>query len=524
MVYYVSRVNEGLISASSGGDGYTITIKWTKAYPSKNTNKVAYHIYMATKEDNVFSEGIKFVSIDGYTKADIFELDPGQLYHFAVRAVEYDPNIIDPSLLPSTFSNLRAYPESLLRANINETAIIIPLIDVSTFPSFGIIKAGVELINYLSIDSFNNNLVLTNSTLQRGFLNTVPAIHNTDGYDGYHTWNPLIQFLIGKEELNTRIFPCQSRFEFDTNAFTLLDGYKQVTKDLLTSDMSASDEANQDFPGYDYSGYHRTDPVQLLTGECVGSYIGGEFGCIDEYGNVQIYRGLNLQDVNNQRQEMLLSLTGRPAVLIQRMRTGIPCSCYLPSSEYQDDRCINCHGSKFVVGFTQFFNPRRSDGRILVRQGPADEDVKMNDAGLESEFSLDMWTLTVPTIKDRDYIVLFDQNDNEEYRYEVMSVQRNNTLIGQFGGQKFRVQRVRKTDPIYQVRIFRNSSNFPTTIQTQLGSTTNIPPHTHSIVVNEGITSITQINQTTGVSFAHSHSVVDGIIQPALNHNHAIIL
>ncbi len=524
MVYYLSRVNEGLILASSTGDGYTINLKWTTAYPSVNTNKIAYHIYMATDERYVFSEGVKFVSVDNTTEADIFELSPGQLYHFAVRAVEYDLNTVNPLELPETFNSLRIYPQSLLSDDINEEEEIIPLVDVATFPSYGIVRVGVELVNYLSVDSLNSDLVLTNFVLQRGFLNSVATFHNIDGYDGYHTQNPFVSFLLGREELNTRIFPCQSRFEEGTYPFTIADGYHQVLKDLLTSDMSSTEAANAEVPPYDYAGWHRTDPVLLFSGECVGSYIGGEQGCIDAYGNVEVFRGTSLQDQNTQRQEILLTLTGRDAVLIKRMRTGITCDCYLASSEYADDRCPKCHGTKFVIGYEQFFNPKKSDGRIKLRVGPADEDVKVYESGLESEMQLDCWTLVTPIIKDRDVLVLFDQDDNEEYRYEVLTAGRNNTLLGEFGGQKIRVQRVRKTDPIYQIRIFRNTSMFPSKINTTAGSTTNIPSHFHSIVISEKITALNQVNQTTGIAFGHTHQIVDGVVVPVLGHTHNIIL
>lgn len=524
MVYYLSRINEGLILASSTGDGYTINLKWATAYPSVNSNKIAYHIYMSTDERSVFSEGVKFVSIDNSTEADIFDLTPGQLYHFAIRAVEYDPIIVDPTELPETFNSLKVYPQSLLFSDITDIDEIIPLIDVDTFPSHGIVKVGGELINYLSIDTFNSSLVLTNFALQRGFLNTIPASHTTEGYDGYNTYSPFVSYILGKEETNTKIFPCQSRFEIGTYAFTIPDGYHQVLNDLLTSDMSSTEASNADFPSYDFSGYHRTDPVLLLTGDCVGSYMGGQQGCIDGYGNFNMVRGMSLQDQNTQRQEQLLTLTGRKAVLIKRMRTGITCDCYLPSSEFADDRCPKCHGTKFVIGYEQYFYPKSSDGRILIRVGPADEDIKVMEAGWESEMQLDAWTLVIPIIKDRDVLILFDQDDNEEYRYEVLSAGRNNTIVGEFGGQKLRLQRIRKTDPIYQVRVFRNTALFPVQLQTTVGSTTNIPAHSHSIVVSEKITALFQVNQTTGISFGHTHQVVNGVVVPVLGHTHDIIL
>lgn len=359
----------------------------------------------------------------------------------------------------------------------------------------------------------------------RGFLNTTARSHNTDGYDGYYTWDPTVMlFVPGEDKSFDKLFLCQSRFEYSNFQVTAADGYHQVIKDLLTTDLSASDEFNVDFPAYDYAGYHRTDPVQLLNGTCVGSYIGGEMGCIDKYGNVHMLRGMSLQDQNNQRQEILLSVTGRPAVLLKRRRTGITCSCYQPSSEYPDDRCPVCGGGKIVISFEQYFNPRRSDGRILVRCGPADEDLKMTEAGLESDFILDFWTLTVPTIKDRDIVILFDQDDNEEYRYEVLSVTRNNTIVGLQGGQKFKGQRIRKFDPAYQIRAFKNTAEFPSTLNTGIGFTTHILPHTHTIVTNEHITLLSQINQTTSVAQGHNHEVISGVVSTVLSHTHTIIL
>jgi len=328
-------------------------------------------------------------------------------------------------------------------------------------------------------------------------------------------------------EIFDRIFACQSRFEYPNYPFTIADGYHQVGKDLLSTDLTGADAANVTFPMYDFAGYHRTDPVQLLNGTCVGSYIGGEMGCIDGYGNINILRGLSLQDQNTQRQDVLLSVTGRPACLIRRVQTGITCSCYQASSEYPDDRCPLCFGTKFVLGYEQYFNPRRSDGRILVRPGPTAEALRPREAGLESEFPLDLWTLTVPTIKMRDVLVLFDQDNNEEFRYEVADVTRNNTILGLEGGQHLKVFRIRKFDPSYQINVFRDTSMFPTSINTGITSVPGaFPPHSHKIVRNEQDS--TKWSQLTQVAQGHNHivKVVNGqlTILPVLGHTHSIII
>lgn len=525
MSFYPTPNRSGTENVASLGDGYTISVSWFQAAPSLKTNKIAYHIYYSTVKTNIFSEGVKFVSIDDALQANIIDLIPGQEYFFCVRPVEYDSDNYDLSTLPISHDNLRFYPSSLLRSDITSTSLSIPLLDVTGFPSIGVIKVGVELIQYLSIDNINNNLILSN-IVQRGYRNTIARSHTTFGWDGYTIWEANVSlFTSGESSGWDKIFACQSRFEYPNYQFTITDGYHQVTKDLLRTDHSEDDASNELFPMYDFSGYHRTDPVQLLNGTCVGSYIGGEMGCIDGYGNIQMLRGFSLQDQNTQRQDILLSITGRDAILIKRVHTGIICSCYLPSSEYQDDRCPNCLGSKFVFGFEQYFNPRVSSGRIRVRQGPTVENVKMQESGLESEFPLDLWTLNFPTINTRDIIVLFDVNGvNEEFRYEVSTVTRNQTIAGMEGGQHLSVIRIRKTDPAYQIRIFRDSSEFPSKLNTSIGFVPGIPPHTHEIVLSEKVLSVNQINQTTNMVQGHSHPVINGVVMSAIGHDHKIIL
>lgn len=652
MVHYANIAMCGLNRVGSHGDGYSIYMNWFRAYADSPHNQIAYHLYYSKNRSTVFKEGVKYVVIDGnQLNANITDLTPGEDYWFSMRPVEYDPTVVDflPNL-PIAYDDLRFYPTSLLRENMTATQLTVPLVDVEGFPSYGIAKVGIELIEYLAVDTVNKNLivpgpgnnipatlvlqhngkyflpgsnnigqgtidslitvgsaptenwriicvfvekdrnnftipetaifevqgsisgnivdgygnyitwkangkVVTNGILSfsiadvcpsfevgdsfliqvigpidgalggRGFNSTPITSHTISGFDGYSYWNSLVTMIAFQEDNGfDQVYACQSRFEYPNFPFTILDGYNQVLVDILSTDLSAADAANVTFPEYDYAGYHRTDPVLLLNGTCVGSYIGGQMGCIDGNGNYNIYRGFSLQDQNTQRQEIKLSVDGRDAILIRRVNTGVTCACYLASSEYPDDRCPFCYGTKFVFGYEQYFNPRISSGHIRVRTSPTAENLKMHEAGLESEFPLDMWTLTVPTIKTRDVIVLFTQAGDEEFRYEVGDVTRNNTILGLDGGQNFKTFRVRKTDPIYQIRIFRDTSDFPQTLNTSLGFSPGLPPHSHTIVVNEGILAVCQINQTTGVSQGHNHPVIGGIIQEVLGHNHTIIL
>lgn len=362
----------------------------------------------------------------------------------------------------------------------------------------------------------------------RGYNGTTATEHLVSGFDGYNFLNPIISNItIVESDLWDRIHQVESRYEYPNFPFVTSDGYKQVPVDYLSTDLAFDDSVNVLFPEYPFAGWHRTDPVLLLSGICVGSYIGGQMGCIDAFGNFNMYRGLNLEAQNTQRQDVLLSVTGRSACLVKRQQTGTVCNCYLNKSEYQDDRCPFCYGTKFVFGYEQYFNPRSSDGRIMVRVGPTPENLKPFEGGLESVFSLDMWTLTVPTIHTRDFLILFDEDGNEEFRYEVMDVIRNQLILNQYGAQHLKTSRVRKTDPIYQFRAFRDTSMFPQTISTTLTSVPGaLPFHSHDVQVNEHDPS--GFSQTSSVNSGHNHPILitNGFptLMEVLSHTHQIIL
>src|ERR1035441_244193 len=151
MVFYPNPVNVGTRAVDNVGDGYTILLKWFQAAPSAKGNVIAYNIYFSTIKENVFVEGVKYVSIDSSLETPIIDLMPGQDYFMAVRPLEYNPKQIDlASILPIAYNNLRFIPTSMLSANISAADLTIPLLSVDNFPPTGIIRIGVELILYRS--------------------------------------------------------------------------------------------------------------------------------------------------------------------------------------------------------------------------------------------------------------------------------------------------------------------------------------------------------------------------------------
>ena len=284
------------------------------------------------------------------------------------------------------------------------------------------------------------------------------------------------------------------------------------------------------FPNYlirQDSGYRRTSPKDLLAGKCLGTYFGGELGCADGYESTGGLRGVSVQDQMLQRQEMLLETDGDDCILFKRMWKGKVSKHYDDAKENTAYRGLDNHGTALVGGYEQYFYPRRSDGRIKVRFSPTKENYERQEAGIENVFTVNCWTLVIPVVKDGDFIIRFNKDGTEEWRYEVLDVERNKTLLMDTGLQKFTVARVRKTDPIYTVSAIRDTSMFPKELLTGMGMVSGpggIPLHAHRIVVNEKVLAVQQINQTTSIAQGHTHDIINGVVQNSLGHTHSIVL
>ena len=526
-LYTFDRSLHGVRTVFAHGDGYSYTLTWNQYYANPINWDIVYNIYWSTNFNDVFAEGVKFVVPGTQLRAVLrggFKL--GSIYYFAIRASGHEPGTFNIANLPQS-DGLYMYPEAALREDISPTDTIIPVDDASLFPPSGIILIGAEIIGYSSLDLVNNNLILSNVS-QRGLYGYEPRIHTTDGYDGYHSFdNPFVSLWRGFEDSNTVIGLDENKFE-DQYAHTIDDGYKERV-DIVTGgeNLTVVEDANDGFPAWDNAGWDRNHMTDYLAGKCVGTYFGGEWGCAESDSSEGPERGLGIQDHINMREEYLLEITGFPVMLFRRMWEGKTSRHYDSTRENTIYRGIDNHGTSLVSGYEQFFNSRRSDGRILVSFGPTKEDIKREDAGLENTFIPNCWTLVTPAVKDGDFIIRYNADGSEEWRYEIIDVERNSTILEGFGAQKFTAVRVRKTDPIYQVRSISDTSMFPSEVLTGIGSVSGpggIPPHMHRIVVNEGILSVSQINQMSSIEQGHNHAIINGVVQEVLGHSHDIIL
>jgi hypothetical protein len=522
------RSIHGLRTVTCLGDGASVLLNWNKAYTNPNTWLLVYNLYWSSEEKDVFSEGVKFVVAGDQTSITISGgFKRGEIYYFAVEGAAHEPGTLQWNELPEPVPGLRLYPEAALREDITATDLIIPVDDASQFPSTGIILIHAEPIQYSNVDLVNNNLLLS-SINQRGWYGYQPREHTTDGWDGYHHFDDsFVRLWKGWEDGNTAIGLEEIKFE-EQYAQTPEDGYRE-RKDIIAgkSNLDVVEQANDGFPAYDQTGWDRTFMPDYLAGKCVGTYFGGEYGCSDGYESDGGIRGLSVQDHMNMREEYLLQITGKPVVLFKRMWQGKESRHFNAQRENTIYRGLDNYGTTLVSGYEQYFNPRRSDGRILVRFGPTKEDLKREDAGIENTFIPNCWIGTTPTIQDGDFFIRFNQDGTDEWRYEIIDVERNDVLLQESGLQKFTAVRLRKTDPMYQVRAIRDTSMFPHELLTGIGMVAGpggILPHMHRVVVNEHVLTVGQINQMTSVDQGHNHTVINGIVQNVLGHTHTIIL
>jgi hypothetical protein len=514
----------GLRTVTCLGDGYTISLEWYKEYLKPSNWDLVYNLYWSTDQYDIFSEGVKFV-VKNTLSAEVHNLfKPGSVYYFAVRGSGHEPGTLLFDQLPGNESGFRMYSEAALKNDITAEQTYIPLDDASLFPPSGIVIIGAELIGYSGVDLVDGYLL----NASRGLYGYEARIHNTNGYDGYRTYdNIFVSIWKGWEASNTAVGMTTIKFT-EQYARTNTDGFRERV-DIISGggNLAVVDAANAGFPIYDQTGWDRTFLPDYLSGKCVGTYFGGEWGCSDGYECDNNIRGLSIQEHMNMREEYLLQNTGERVMLFKRTWSGKQSKHYDSMRENTSYRGLDTYGTSQVVGYEPFYNPRESDGKILVRFGPTREEFKRDDAGIENTYIPNCWTLVIPSIKDGDFIIRFNQDGTEEWRYEILNVERNRSFLQETGAQKFTAIRVRKTDPICQVPAFLDTSMFPSEILTSISGVPGpggIPLHAHRVIRSEKTTSLNQINQLTSITQGHSHPIVSGKIVTELNHTHIIIL
>ena len=434
----------GLRLIEDVGNGMGLRLTWFEAIPNNYTHELYYNIYYSRSRFGVFDGPPKTIT---RAESAIINVDPGLPFYCAIRATEFAAGIMDIDGLLQVGNALYKYPDTQFLAEaIDAYGATIKVEDNSEFPDSGYLQVGYEFVRYASKGV--NEFYVT--AADRGMLGS---------YITEHDINTPIYLYNGTEDGNSNILQGTAAWFYtsgtprNVDAYGEVnvdeDGYRAANEDTLTTNLTASDESTIDFPSYDYTGYHRPSIQDTLSGECVGSYLGGEFNGA---------RGFNYQDRLMSQLDALLQTTGEPAILLKRRWTGQRCRCIVLQREHPRDRCPYCFGVGFNGGYDRYINARpiseqfiNTQGMIMMRITPYSNDLEIvQDQGLRQPDEITGWTLAVPTIKDRDILIRFSQDGIEEFRYEVLSVTRNKLFFGQSGKQEIKMRKLDKTDVVYQ--------------------------------------------------------------------------
>lgn len=444
-VTWVNRI--GLWRTEDLGNGMGVGLSWQEAIPSTTETTIHYNIYFATNRVDVLESSP--YAITTQTTA-VINVTPGDEQFFSVRAVEFNTTQYDITTLTQIGNNLYKYPnqQTLLDDIADAYGTTVQVLSTSGFPATGFIQVGSEVMQYSTLDTTS----FTITDAQRGAFQTQISAHITGEiiklFSGFEDGNSVIQSgTAGWFKTNPRNLDALGQYDVDS------DGYRANNEDIVTTNLSASESSLENFPYYDSCGYHQL-PMDVFNGQCIGSYLGGNFNGLS---------GFNLQTQWMAQLETMLQVTGQPAVLLRRKQTGKYCRCGSSDlrREHPNARCPYCYGTNFEGGYDRIYSTRaisdqfsNTAGWILVRVNPYVDDVKLDAAnGLVQISEQDAWTLGIPNIKDRDVIVSFNQDFTEEFRYEVLFVTRNKLLYNQTGSVLLKIRRLDKTDIIYTYNI-----------------------------------------------------------------------
>jgi len=449
---------QGVYLVDNLGDGYHINVTWHPARTTRPDYDLAYLIYYSTIRSDVFFEEPKLITqgrrlpppetIPG-ADAQLYgffaeiPLPVGVSYYFGVRATEF-PHSAMPVVPPDGYGSLSAgltvvdgysfaipAPQVLMTAIVGNAAIIVPVTTTKGYANAGgYITVGPEIMRYTSL---TNTTFVVPLTGRGQFGTTIQNNHNV---------GELVKVYYGNKDDNTVIAKNLVSWEPPNDPH-------RTRPDLVTTDFTLEDGYHTGFEFFDYCGYHRFRPDELLddTGGCA-TYVGGEFNG---------HRGMFIFDRMLANEEQLLEVTGEPAILLRRLWGGETCICRTSRKDSSKVRsCAVCFGTGFKGGFVQYRNPRRDDQRVMVHFAVADEEISMKpQAGWDQTFAPGTWTIAVPAVKDRDVLVRFNEFGEIDWIYVVSGVSRAKSMFGRYARQKLKLNRLDRTDVMYQFKVIK---------------------------------------------------------------------
>lgn len=450
---WLDVANPGIKSVEDLGIGGAIRVNWTHAKGPAGFPKVHYNIYQAASLVNMLGRQPLGFSISPNLTATITDLEPGKGKYYLVHAA-YHASTVGTSGFQQISTDFYGYPDPVTINEpdgylyTNETGNLF----VSTtdgFPTSGYLQIESEVLRYSGITSTSFNINARDTF-------TVGA--TKDYANGTKVW-----FFRGIEDSNRYYYRTTPSWDHTDDVPRLpggpdynqdADGYRSLTDDNVTEDHSGTENQDQ-FDPFHYCGYRAQDFRKLYSRQQCGTYSGGRQ---DGFAG-----GIDANTVSNQRLEILLGLTGERFILLRKKWTGKQCPRLSMRSNHPHERCGLCYGTEFLYGYDRIYNTREIDagqpninGFILMRVTPYVNDLELSpDRGLAQVDQLEVWTIPVPIIKDRDILIRYTKDPvtniyTEEYRYEILNVTRNKLLFGADGVQKASIKKLDKTREVYK--------------------------------------------------------------------------
>lgn len=462
----------GIQEVDDLGIGTSVKLVWKYASAPRGFSQVYYNVYRGNSLYSL-TAGQPVGLSPANTVIDP-NLHPGDGYYYTVRAT-YFLNNLNLNELTQISQDFYQYPNAV---TINEidgyftTDQTGPLSVSSTsgFPTSGLLKIGSEVVTYDSITATSFNIVERDS-LGLGSIEEVPNGTLVNLFKGVEDTNTV--FYRTTPSWDSRTVPIQMPLipgdGYDGYQYLQSrDGYRTFFKDNVNEDHSAFEDNNSGIDPKTYCPPTQETFVPLYKKQRCGTFIGGSnvkkvIPGVNNGNPVRIGGGINVFEANYQREEFLLGLTGEPHILLRRKTTGNVCSNISHRHEHPIARCGMCFGTNFQGGYDRFLNDRslrpgepNPNGFIQMRVQPYSDTAPLKqDFGLDvSDVVLETWTLAIPTIKVRDVIIKYIEDEefgflDEEFRYEVINVQRNKLLFGKEGAQRVTLKRLPKDHIVY---------------------------------------------------------------------------
>jgi hypothetical protein len=450
----------GIQFAEDLGLGSVIKTHWKPALTPTGLSKTYYNVYWSTTLDGLFDTP---KAITDALSVAVVGLHGGDGYYFAVRATYY-PEDQPITQLNTPGPDYYEYPAAVavnhLDGYFNSDELTLTVApDTAGFPTSGYLKLGHEVVAYSS-KTTTSFTISQRDAFSLGNLETHANGTAVELFKGIEDINLSFQFAVPTWDAGSNS-PWLPPDPNDPDGYASMqdpDGYRAWQVDNLHEDHSEFETENIDFTSQDeLCGTYKantTTLVNLYTGNKCSTYFGGRE---DGFGG-----GVRLTDANLRREELLLSTTGEPFMLLRAKTTGQQCPRYSIRGEHSAERCALCYGTRILGGYDRYLyqrlyrpNIENPNGLIAMRVQPYRNDIPLIQyRGLSQTDEITIWAPAIPTIKKRDIIVRYLPIDPgeipiEEFRYEVLNVERNRILFGDDGKQTLTVRKLDKTHEIY---------------------------------------------------------------------------